>query len=150
MTGGAAVARNMEEVNRTSVDWALLTVRVAAGIIFAAHGAQKVFGAFGGPGLAGTVQFMGPIGYLVAIGEFFGGLGVLFGFLSRFSAAAQILIMLGAIVKVHAANGFFLGAKPGFEFNLALIGLLLAIVIAGPGRFSLARILPLPYRKITR
>jgi len=87
---------------------------------------------------------------IVLLRELLIALGVLFGFLSRFSAAAQILIMLGAIVKVHAANGFFLGAKPGFEYNLALIGLLLPVVIAGPGRFSLARILPLPYREITR
>jgi putative oxidoreductase len=130
--------------DRPAVDWALLVIRIAVGVIFLAHGAQKLFGAFGGPGLAGIVQMMGPVGYLVAIGEFFGGLGLIVGFLSRFSAAALIVIMIGAIVMVHAKNGFFLGAKPGFEYNLALIGLLAPILIAGPGRFTLARFLPLP------
>jgi putative oxidoreductase len=136
---------NGVEQDRPAVDWALLVVRVVAGIIFMAHGAQKVFGAFGGPGLAGVVQMMGPVGYLVAIGEFFGGLGLVVGFLSRFSAAALIVIMIGAIAMVHGKNGFFLD-KQGFEYNLALIGLLAATLIAGPGRFTLGRLLPLPKR----
>ena len=122
--------------------WALLTVRVIVGIIFMAQGAQKLFGAFGGPGLAGVVQMMGPLGYLVSIGEFFGGLGLVFGFLSRFSAASLIVIMLGAIAQVHGKNGFF--APAGFEYNLALIGLLAPILIAGPGAFIIGRFLPLP------
>jgi putative oxidoreductase len=129
-----------------SIDFALLCVRVAAGIIFMAHGAQKLFGAFGGPGLEPIVQMLGPVGYLVAIGEFFGGLGLIAGFLSRFSALSLIVIMIGAIVKVHFQNGFFLGEKPGFEFNFALIGLLLPVLIAGPGRVALGRLLPLPRR----
>jgi putative oxidoreductase len=132
------------EHDRPAVDWALLAVRLVVGSIFMAHGAQKVFGAFGGPGLAGVVQMMGPVGYLVSIGEFFGGLGLVVGFLSRFSAAALIVIMIGAIAMVHGKNGFFLGAKPGFEYNLALIGLLLPILIAGTGRLAVARWLPLP------
>ena len=122
-----------------SYDWALFSVRLAASIIFMAHGAQKLFGAFGGSGLEPLVRMLGPVAYLVAIGEFFGGLGLLFGFLSRFSAASLIIIMIGAIAKVHAPNGFFLGAKPGFEFNLALIGLLVPVLIAGPGAISVAR-----------
>jgi putative oxidoreductase len=130
--------------NTSSVDWALLVVRLVAAIIFAAHGAQKLFGAFGGPGLDPIVQMMGPVGYLVSIGEFFGGLGLAVGVLSRFSAASLILIMTGAIAKVHAQNGFFVGEKPGFEFNLALIGLLAAVLIAGPGRIAIGRLLPLP------
>jgi len=129
--------------DRTAVDVALLVARVVVGVIFAAHGSQKMFGAFGGPGLQGIVQMMGPIGYLVAIGEFFGGLGLVFGFLTRFSAASLIVIMGGAIQMVHGKNGFFLD-KGGFEYCLALIGLLLPILIAGPGRFAIGRILPLP------
>src|SRR5687767_12707261 len=131
------------ERDRPAVDWALLVVRVIVGIIFMAHGAQKVFGAFGGPGLVGVVQNMGPVGYLVAIGEFFGGLGLVVRFLSRFSAAALIVIMIGAIVMVHGKNGFFLSSQ-GYEYNLALIGLLLPILIAGPGSLTLGRLLPLP------
>jgi putative oxidoreductase len=134
-------------MNRTTaVDWALLSVRLAAGVVFAAHGAQKLFGAFDGPGLAATAQMMGPIAYPVAIGEFFGGLGLLVGFLSRFSAASLIVIMLGAIAIVHGKNGFFL-QNQGFEFNLALIGLLLPVLLVGPGRFALAYRLPLPRKR---
>lgn len=120
---------------RWDVDISLLLVRWIVGGIFMAHGAQKLFGAFGGPGLSKIVEMMGPLGYAVTIGEFFGGFGLIVGFLSRFSAAALIVIMFGAIAKVHGENGFFLD-KGGFEYNLALIGLLLPIVLAGPGRFA--------------
>src|SRR6476660_2198 len=133
--------------DRQAVDVTLLVVRVIVGIIFVAHGAQKLFGAFGGPGLAALVQpppdGMGPLGYPVTIGEFFGGLGLIVGFLCRFSAASLIVIMLGAIGLVHGKNGFFLGHAPaetlalaGLEYHLALIGRLAPILIAGPGRFS--------------
>ncbi len=87
--------------DRPAVDVALLVVRVIVGIIFVAHGAQKLFGVFGGPGLTAMVQpppnGMGLLGYPVTIGEFFGGLGLIVGFLSRFSAASLIVIMFGAI-----------------------------------------------------
>ncbi|HKQ47301.1 MAG TPA: DoxX family protein [Phycisphaerae bacterium] len=129
--------------DRRVVDASLLILRVVVGVIFAAHGAQKLFGAFGGPGLSKVVEMMGPIGYLVTIGEFFGGLGLIIGFLCRFSAASLIVIMIGAIVQVHGPKGFFLSAG-GFEYNLALIGLLAPILLAGPGWFSLGRCLPLP------
>ena len=125
--------------DRTTVDLALLVVRVAAGIIFMAHGSQKLFGAFDGMGLEKTVQMLGsPLGYLVPVGEFFGGLGLVFGFLSRFSAAALIVIMVGAIIKVHGPNGFFLD-KHGFEYNLSLIGNLLPTLLCGPGQFSIGQ-----------
>lgn len=132
----------------SAVDWALLIARVIVGIVFMAHGAQKLFGAFGGPGLSAVVQMMGPLGYLVTIGEFFGGLGLVVGFLSRFSAASIIVIMLGAIGMVHAQFGFFMNwmgnqAGEGFEYHLLAIAILLTILIAGPGRFALARHLPL-------
>ena len=138
-------------LDRPAVDVSLLLVRVIVGVIFAAHGAQKLFGVWGGPGLTAMVEMMGPLGYPVTIGEFFGGLGLIFGFLSRFSAASLIVIMGGAIAMVHGQNGFFLGSGPestlaesGFEYNLALIGLLLPTLLAGPGRFSIGRYLPLP------
>jgi putative oxidoreductase len=128
--------------NRPAVDVSLLILRVIVGVIFVAHGSQKLFGAFGGPGLAGVVSMMGPIGYLVTIGEFFGGLGLIVGFLCRFSAASLIVIMIGAVAMVHGQHGFFL-SNGGFEYNLALIGLLLPILIAGPGRFAIGQCLPL-------
>ena len=130
--------------DRLAVDWALLIARLIVGVVFMAHGAQKLFGAFGGPGLTAIVQVMGPLGYLVSIGEFFGGVGLVVGFLSRFSAASIILIMLGAIVTVHAKVGFFMNwagnqAGEGFEYHLLAIANLLMIALAGPGRFALAR-----------
>ncbi len=125
--------------DRAPVDLSLLILRVVVGVIFTAHGTQKLFGAFDGMGLEKTVAMLGsPIGYLVAIGEFFGGVGLVFGFLTRFSAAAIIVIMIGAIVKVHGPNGFFLDKK-GYEYCLANIGLLLPIFICGPGRFSIGQ-----------
>ena len=142
---------NTELQDSPAVDVSLLIVRVVVGIIFAAHGAQKLLGAFGGPGLAAVVEMMGPLGYPVTIGEFFGGLGLIVGFLCRFSAASLIAIMIGAIAMVHGQHGFFLGHAPtdtlataGIEYNLALIGLLAPILIAGPGRFALGLFLPLP------
>ena len=124
----------------TAVDVSLFLVRVIVGVIFVAHGAQKLFGVWGGHGLAATVEQMGsPLGYLVTIGEFFGGLGLIVGFLSRFSAASLIVIMLGAIAIVHGPKGFFL-SEGGYEYNLALIGLLLPVLFCGAGRFSIGRL----------
>jgi len=135
--------------DRSAVDWALLAARLFVGVVFMAHGAQILFGAFGGPGLSAFVQMLGPLGYLVAVGEFFGGLGLVFGFLSRFSAASIILIMLGAVATVHGKFGFFMNwagtqAGEGFEYHLLAIGILLPVLIAGPGRFAVGRLLPLP------
>jgi putative oxidoreductase len=135
--------------DRSAVDWALLIARVVVGVIFMAHGAQKLFGAFGGPGLAGIVGMLGPVGYLVTIGEFFGGLGLVLGVLSRFSAASIIVIMLGAIAMIHGKVGFFMNwagnqGGEGFEYHLLAIGTLLPIVIAGPGRFAVERLVSWP------
>jgi putative oxidoreductase len=135
--------------NYSAIDVALLIARIIVGVIFMAHGAQKLFGAFGGPGLSAVVGMMGPLGYLVSIGEFFGGLGLVVGFLSRFSAASIIVIMLGAIAMVHVKVGFFMNwmgnqGGEGFEYHLLAIAILLVIVIAGPGRYAIGRSLPLP------
>ena len=126
-----------------SYDIALVLMRVIVGVIFMAHGSQKIFGAFGGPGLTAFVENMGSIGYLIAVGEFFGGAGIIVGFLARFSALSNIVIMIGAVAMVHWKNGFF-GQNGGYEYNLALIGLLLPILIVGPGFYSIGRKLPLP------
>jgi putative oxidoreductase len=134
-----------EPPHRLLVDVSLLLMRVIVGIVFAVHGAQKLFGLWGGPGWENLVDMLGigPLAYLVAIGEFLGGLGIIVGFLARFSAAANIVIMIGAIVQVHGGNGFLL-SNGGFEYNLALIGLLAPIVLLGPGAFAVGRFLPLP------
>ena len=135
--------------DRNAVDIALLVARVMAGTVFLPHGAQHLLGALGGPGLARFSQAIGPLGYLVAVGEFFGALALIVGLVSRFSAASLIVIMLGAIALAHYQNGFFMNWSgtqkgEGFEYHLLAIGLLLPILIAGPGRFSLARLLHLP------
>jgi putative oxidoreductase len=129
----------------TAADWGLLFLRIALGIVFIAHGAQKVFGWFGGPGLAGTVGFMHgklgipvPLAYLASFTEFFGGLAVLFGFLGRLAALGLSINMLVAIFTVHLPNGFFLGKKEGFEYAFALLGMALCVLFAGPGRIALA------------
>ncbi len=135
--------------DRPAVDISLLIVRIAAGVVFMVHGAQKMFGVFEGPGLSATVEMMAaggipaPVAYLVAIGEFFGGLGLIVGFLTRFSAASLIVIMIGAIVQVHGQHGFLM-QNQGFEYNWALIGLLAPTLIAGPGKYAAGRFLPLP------
>ena len=135
--------------DRAAVEWSLLILRVVLGVVFMAHGAQKLFGAFGGPGLDAIVQMMGPIGYLVTIGEFFGGLGLIVGILPRFSAGSIVVIMLGAIGMVHGKVGFFMNwagqqAGEGYEYHLLAIAGLLPIALAGPGRFALERVLPWP------
>jgi putative oxidoreductase len=135
--------------DRTAVDWSLLILRVVVGLVFMAHGAQKL-GAFGGPGLGAFVQMMGPIGYPVTIGELFGGLGLIVGFLPRFSAASIVVIMVGAIAMVHGKVGFFMNwggqqAGEGFEYHLLAIASLLPVVIAGPGRFAVTRLVSWPH-----
>ena len=120
-----------------------LVVRIVLGIIFIAHGSQKLFGAFGGPGVAGMAMFMKQLGanppilwaWIVTLVEFFGGLGVFFGLLTRWAALGLAVNMVVAIVLVHAKNGFF--GPHGFEYPLALIALSLALLFWGPGKISI-------------
>ncbi|MCC7182668.1 MAG: DoxX family protein [Rhodocyclaceae bacterium] len=123
-----------------------LALRIPVGIIFVAHGAQKLFGWFGGYGLEGTGQFFGSIGlnpgYLMALlagaAEFFGGLALIVGVLVRPAAAALAFAMLVAIFAVHASRGFFLD-KGGYEYALALFAASLSLLFSGSGRFSVDR-----------
>jgi putative oxidoreductase len=134
-------------VNRILFDISLLVVRVVVGVIMFVHGGQKLFSWFEGDGMEKMIAGNGPVlGYMVAVGECFGGMGLIVGFLSRFSAAANIVIMIGAIAMVHGKNGLLM-QKGGFEYNLALIGLLVPILLCGPGRISIGRFLPLPKSK---
>ncbi|MBI3155132.1 MAG: DoxX family protein [Burkholderiales bacterium] len=123
-----------------------LALRIPVGIIFAAHGAQKLFGWFGGYGLEGTGQFFGSVGlnpgYLLALlaglAEFFGGLALVAGLLVRPAAAALAFAMLVAIFAVHWGKGFF-AASGGYEFALALFAASLSLLFSGAGRFSVDR-----------
>ncbi len=125
---------------------AALVLRVPVGIIFAAHGAQKLFGWFGGHGLEGTGQFFASIGlapgYLMALlagaAEFFGGLALIVGLLVRPAGAALAVAMLVAIVSAHGGKGFFL-ASGGLEYALALLAAALSLAFSGAGRCSLDR-----------
>ena len=109
-----------------------------------AHGAQKLFGSFGGYGLEGTGQWMASIGlepgYLMALlagaGEFFGGLFILLGLLTRPSAVVLALTMVVAIFAVHFQNGFFM-SNGGYEFALALLAASVSLVFSGAGKASI-------------
>jgi putative oxidoreductase len=136
----------------TYASWSHLVVRLGLGIVFFAHGAQKTFGWFGGHGLSATVGGFRQMNIppaatvLAAFIECFGGLALIIGLLARPVALALILVMLMAIVKVHARNGFFLnfamtpGKGHGYEFNLALIAMALSILIGGAGALSIDRL----------
>jgi putative oxidoreductase len=137
---------NSRLINRlvsTRPGWAPLVVRVPLGIIFLAHGAQKLFGWFGGYGLSGTAQWMDSIGLapgtllaLLAGGaEFFGGLALLLGLLVRPASVALAFTMLVAIFSVHIGKGLFL-TNGGFEYALALLATTVALFISGAGRLS--------------
>lgn len=123
----------------TRTDLALAALRLAVGAIFFTHGAQKLFiygfggvsGAFGGM----HIPAPGITGPLTGLVEFFGGLALITGLLTRLAGLGLAITMLGAIAFVHLANGFF--APNGFEYPLALLGANVALAIAGAGRFSL-------------
>jgi len=130
----------------------VLFIRLPLGLIFAAHGAQKLLGLFGGQGLTATLRnfetHLGipPILTLLAIiAEFGGGIGILSGFLTRLSAAGIAITMAVAIYKVSWVNGFFLNATcasgrgHGIEYNLALLCMALALVVTGGGHWSVDR-----------
>lgn len=127
----------------TESGWAPLALRVPVGIIFIAHGAQKLFGWFGGYGLEGTGQWMASIGLspglvmaLLAGGtEFFGGLALLLGLLVRPAAIALAFAMAVAIFAVHIGNGLFM-SNNGYEFALALLAAAVSLAITGSGRAS--------------
>jgi putative oxidoreductase len=144
------MAAVLDAVLGTYPSWSLLVVRLGLGVIFFAHGAQKVLGWFGGQGLAGTIKAFRGMGVppaaatIAAFIEFLGGLGMLVGLLARPAAVGVTVVMLVAIAKVHGQHGFFLnlgvpGKGPGFEYNFAVIAMALAILVGGAGVLSLDR-----------
>jgi putative oxidoreductase len=135
----------MEDGMKSSVnDVSLLFLRLALGGILWMHGAQKLLGLFGGHGPQPFVHFVVSLGFPPAMGwlviavEFFGGIAVVLGVLSRLAALGIAVDMVVALVKVHLPNGFFLGGpNPGYEYVLLLAVVAFAIVLAGPGRYAL-------------
>jgi putative oxidoreductase len=132
----------------TRAGYGMAVLRIFVGIIFAAHGAQKLFGLFGGYGLAGTAQWMESIGLapgqlmaLLAGGtEFFGGLALIIGLLTRPAALGLTFTLLVAIFSVHISNGLFM-TNNGYEFALALLGGTVAVLLEGAGKLSVDRII---------
>lgn len=128
-----------------SIAW--LALRITTGLLLVPHGAQKLFGSFGGGGLSGTASFLEQVGYsspgllALAIGivEFFGGLMIAFGFLTRPAATAVVVFMIGA-VSFHLGNGFFWTAK-GYEYPLLWGVAALFFAIKGGGAYSIDNML---------
>ena len=136
----------------TPSDTTLAILRITLGLIFFAHGAQKVFGWFGGAGFAGTMGFfttgMGipaPFAFLAIMAEFLGGLGLVVGLLGRVAAVGVASVMVVAILTVHAPNGLFMNWSgqqkgEGFEYHLLAIALAIAIIVRGSGAWSFDRL----------
>ncbi|WP_158969396.1 DoxX family protein [Paraglaciecola sp. L3A3] len=127
----------------TTAGLAPLALRIPVGITFIAHGAQKLFASFGGYGLEGTGQWMASIGlepgYLMALlagsAEFFGGIFILIGLLTRPTALVLAITMLVAIFTVHIENGLFM-SNNGYEFALALLAITVSLVFSGSGKLA--------------
>ena len=132
------------------MDLELFVLRVVVGLVFAAHGAQNLFGAFSADVLDGTAGFFDQVGlrpgrlYAAGAGacELGGGLLLAIGLVTPFAAAALIAVMTAAVLTVHIRNGFFV-TRDGFEYNLTLVAALFALAGVGTGRWSLDHALSL-------
>ena len=126
------------------MEFGLLLIRVALGLTLAAHGAQKLFGVFGGHGITGTGGFFESLGFrpgkpmavMAGLGEAGGGLAFALGLLTPFAAAAIIATMVVAIVSVHLQKGFF-SSEGGYEFPLLIASAAAGVAFIGPGPLSL-------------
>ena len=125
--------------------WATLVLQIVLGLIFMAHGAQKLFGMFGGAGITGLGGYFTKIGitpglfwaWVVGLVEFFGGACILFGFLTRFAAAALVIDMTVAVFKVHFPVFFW--SKNGLEMPMTLGFIALSLFLSGPSFLSVDR-----------
>lgn len=138
----------LKQILSTDDDVRSLIARVFLGIVILPHGLQKLLGMFGGHGFQGTMDFFvnmagvpAPIAVLIILGESFGALFLIFGLISRVSAAGIALIMLGAMAMIHIPNGFFMNwfgtqVGEGFEYHLLALGLAIIVIIKGGGMYS--------------
>ena len=132
----------------TSNDWTLTLLRLVMGLIFFAHGAQKALGWFGGYGFSGTMGFFTqmmhipvPFAFLAICAEFLGGLGLIFGALSRIAAFGIAVNMVVAVLLVHSQFGFFMNwtgqqKGEGFEYHLLALVIAIVLMVRGGGAFS--------------
>lgn len=137
----------------TSNDWTLTLLRLALGVIFFAHGAQKTLGWFGGYGFTGTMGFFtqtmhipAPLAFLAICAEFLGGIGLILGVLGRLAAFGIAFNMVVAILLVHAQFGLFMNWSgqqkgEGFEYHLLAIAIAVVVMARGSGAFSVDRAL---------
>jgi len=137
----------------TDNDVATAVLRLVVGVVFFAHGAQKLLGWFGGYGFTGTMgMFTGylhipaPLALLAIVAEFFGGLGLIFGLLTRVASLGIFVNMIVAIAMVHAPFGFFMNwtgmqKGEGYEFHLLVVALTSFLMVHGAGAFSIDRLL---------
>lgn len=138
----------IKKLIQTDKDISSLVLRVLLGIVFFPHGAQKVFGWFGGFGFSGTMGFFtGKMGipvifaFLAIMAEFLGPLGLLSGFLTRIAAFGIACNMTVAIFMVHLPNGFFMNwfgnqKGEGFEYHILAVAIAIALMIKGGGKLS--------------
>jgi len=141
----------IRDIVSTDDSIATAILRLALGVVFFAHGAQKMLGWFGGFGFSGTMGFFtqtmhipAPLAFLAITAEFFGGLGLIVGFLTRIAAFGVATNMAVAIATVHHAFGFFMNwaanqKGEGFEFHLLVLAVTLFLMIRGAGEFSVDR-----------
>ncbi|WNF23441.1 DoxX family protein [Mesobacillus jeotgali] len=130
------------------MDLGLLIIRLVIGILFIGHGAQKLFGWFGGYGLKGTGGWFDSIGMkpgvtmalFAGLAELIGGILLGAGFLTPLAALMIAGTMLMAIIKVHAPNGLWSTAN-GYEYNLTLIAVTVGLALIGPGKYAIDAIL---------
>jgi putative oxidoreductase len=132
---------------------AVSLLRLVLGVVFFAHGAQKMLGWFGGSGFSGTMGMFtsylhipAPLAFLAIAAEFFGGLGLILGFLTRIAAFGIAVNMLVAVVMVHLSNGFFMNwtgtqKGEGFEYHLLTLAVAAFLMIRGAGGFSVDRVI---------
>lgn len=135
----------------TDDNTATIILRLGLGVVFFAHGAQKMLGWFGGPGFTGTMgaftnymHIPAPLAVLAICAEFFGGLGLLFGFLTRIAAGGIAVNMLVATAMLHRQFGFFMNwtgtqKGEGFEYHLLVLAMTAFLLIRGAGAFSVDR-----------
>ena len=138
----------MKKIFQTNESHATTILRIVLGLILFPHGAQKLLGWFGGYGFTGTMGFLtGSVGlpwilaFLVIAIEFFGALALIFGFATRIAAFGIISLFTGIIFSSHFQNGFFMNwtgqlKGEGYEFHLLVIGIAIALLVSGAGKWS--------------